>query len=202
MDKVSVLLIGIGGYGGIYLRELLYGARAEQFRIVGTVDPYGEKRELFGELRRRGIPVYAAVEEFYEMGKADLAIVATPIFLHGYQARYCMEHGSDVLCEKPICATLAEAEAMLAARNRTGRRLAIGFQWCYSESILRLKRDILAGMYGALQRMRTIVLFPGDLITMIGARDGQGKDAWIPANGCLTAWPPIQRPITCRTCCF
>ena len=48
----------------------------------------------------------------------------------------------------------------MAVRNRTGHRLAIGFQWCYSDSIRRLKQDILEGRYGKLRRIRTVVFFP------------------------------------------
>ncbi len=158
--KVTVLLVGIGGYGGVYLEELLHRSRGELYRIVGAADPYADRSKYMEELRSRGIPVYGTVEEFYREQRADLAIIATPIYLHGCQARYCMEHGSDVLCEKPVCATLDEAGAMMAVRNRTGHRLAIGFQWCYSDSIRRLKQDILEGRYGKLRRIRTVVFFP------------------------------------------
>lgn len=158
--KVTVLLVGIGGYGGVYLDELLHKPRGEQFRIVGAADPYADRSQFMDELRSRRIPVYDTVGEFYREQRADLAIIATPIYLHGCLARYCMEHGSDVLCEKPICATLDEAGTMMAVRNRTGRRLAIGFQWCYSDSVRRLKKDILEGRYGKLRRIRTVVFFP------------------------------------------
>ena len=163
MEKISVLLIGIGGYGVVYVKGLLYGRYADMFQIVGAVDPYAEKSTLAALLCSRKIPIYAAVEEFYREQKANLAIIATPIYLHGTQARYCMDHGSDVLCEKPICATLEDAVSMITTRNRTGRRLAIGFQWCYSESVLRLKQDILNGLYGTICQIRTLVFFPRTL---------------------------------------
>ena len=163
MQKISVLMIGTGGYAAIYLRELLHSPRAEQFQVTGAVDPYAGMSEFGRELSDRGVPIYNTVEEFYQAQEAELAIIATPIYLHAHQAQYCMEHGSHVLCEKPICATLEDAEAMMATRDRTGRKLAIGFQWSFSEAILKLKQDILSGLYGNIRQIRTIVYFPRNL---------------------------------------
>lgn len=162
-EKVSLLLVGIGGFGNFYIRELLYGARAEVFQIVGAVDPYAGTGETARELHDRGIPVFDTLEEFYRIHRAELAVLVTPIHLHAGQACYCMEHGSDVLCEKPMCAFPGDARAMIEARNRTGRKLAIGFQWSFDEAILRLKQDIMDGVYGKIRRMRTIVFFPRGL---------------------------------------
>lgn len=44
MEQITTLMIGTGGYGGMYLKELLYAPRAGQFQIVGAVDPYEMRR--------------------------------------------------------------------------------------------------------------------------------------------------------------
>lgn len=163
MQKTTVLMVGAGGYAGVYLKELLYTERGERFQIVGAVDPYADRSEHAEELARRGVPVYDTVEEFYREHTAELAIVVTPIYLHAGQAQYCMEHGSHVLCEKPITAVWEDAQAMIAVRDRTGRRMGIGFQWSYSEGILQLKKDIRDGVYGRINRIRTIVYFPRNM---------------------------------------
>lgn len=162
-QKISVLLVGTGGFAGLYVEELLHAERAQQFELVGAVDPYAEQSPSGREIMEKGVPVYDTVEEFYRDRTAELAFIVTPICLHAHQAEYCMEHGSDVLCEKPICASLQEAQAMIASRDRAGRRLGIGFQWSFSEGILKLKEDIMAGVYGKIRRIRTIVYFPRNL---------------------------------------
>lgn len=161
--KISVLMVGTGGYANLYVKELLHGAGAGLFEIVGAVDPYADQSESGRELMCRGVPVYCTVEDFYKERTAQLAFIVTPIYLHAHQAQYCMERGSDVLCEKPICATLKDAKAMMEVRDRTGRRLAIGFQWSFSKSMIRLKQDIINGLYGKICRFRTIVYFPRNL---------------------------------------
>nr|WP_296485737.1 Gfo/Idh/MocA family oxidoreductase [uncultured Acetatifactor sp.] len=163
MRKTTILLVGIGGFGQFYIRELLYSARAKVFQVAGAVDPYAGTGETARELRDRGIPIFHTLEEFYRTHRAELAILVTPVYLHAQQARYCMEQGSDVLCEKLICACPEDARIMIEARNRTGRKLAIGFQWSFDEAVLRLKQDILEGRYGRIRRMRTIVCFPRGL---------------------------------------
>ncbi len=160
---ITVLMVGAGGYATIYLKDLLNENNAPLFDLVGAVDPFAEKSPYIGQLREKGIPVYATLEEFYARHTAQMAIVSTPIYLHAEQSCFCMEHGSDVLCEKPICSCPEDAAAMIETQKRTGRKLAVGFQWSFSETILNLKQDILSGRYGRIKRMRTIVYFPRDM---------------------------------------
>jgi len=160
---MKVLVVGIGGYGTSYMKYLLFDEKGKKYEIVGTVDPYADKGEIVEELNKRNIPIYKTLEEFYENHTADAAIISTPIHLHAAQSAYCMEHGSHVLCEKPISATLDDAMYMIDVKNRTGYKLAIGFQWSFSDSILHLKKDILDGVYGKIQQIRTIALFPRDV---------------------------------------
>jgi predicted dehydrogenase len=56
----------------------------------------------------------------------DVALVASPVSMHGVQTIRCLEAGLHVLCEKPIALTSAEADRMIAASKATGRLLAVG----------------------------------------------------------------------------
>lgn len=162
-ETVTVLMVGTGGYGAVYLKELLDETSAKGVQLVGAVDPYVEKSPYVEQLREKGIPVYDTLDEFYAAHTAQMAIVSTPIYLHAAQVKICMENGSDVLCEKPICSCPEDAAVMLEAQRRTGRKLAIGFQWSFNESILAIKKDILAGKYGHIKRMRSITYFPRNM---------------------------------------
>lgn len=163
MEEISVLLVGTGGYAGLYVNELLHKERGKRFRVVGAVDPYAKQSESGRELIERGVPVYETVEDFYKEHTAQIACIATPICFHREQAVCCMEHGTDVLCEKPICGSLEEAYQMKQVKEQTGRLLAIGFQWSFSDGIRKLKQDIMDGVYGKIRRIRTIVYYPRNL---------------------------------------
>lgn len=162
-NEVTLLMVGTGGYASVYLREIFDHAAENGIRLVGAVDPFVAKSPCAKELQDNCIPVYDTLEEFYAKHTAQMAIVSTPIYLHAAQVITCMEHGSDVLCEKPLSSSPEDAAAMIAAQERTGRRLAVGFQWSFNKSILALKKDIMAGKYGRIRRMRSVVYFPRNM---------------------------------------
>ncbi len=136
----SIVLIGVGGYGGLIAREVLENANAHGAFVAGIVEPFIENspvKDMLGD-----IPVYKDIEEFYTHSSAELAIISTPIHLHAQQCIYCMAHGSDVLCEKPIAPTVEDALKMKQASEKYNKHLNIGFQLSHAPAILRLKEDI------------------------------------------------------------
>lgn len=151
MNNVSLLLAGIGGYGATYMRALLAAADGGGFTIAGVADPYYDASPHLEDLLRLGARPYRSIGEFYRENSAELAIVSTPIQFHGDHVGQAVGHGSHVLCEKPLGATLAEGRRILDAQSRSGRFVAIGYQWSYSQAIRALKADILAGRKGAMR---------------------------------------------------
>jgi len=158
----SVALVGIGGYGNAYVKELLDRQLAGGIKFVAAVDPAPQRCEHLSEIRDRGIPLFASLEDFSRRGRADLVILATPIQLHCEQACLAMDLGSHVLCEKPLGAHPEQIRRMVEARDRNRRQLAIGYQWSFSPEIQQLKRDISAGRFGRPKRLRTGVYWPRD----------------------------------------
>jgi predicted dehydrogenase len=156
---ISVALVGIGGYGAGYTALMLEKGHEHDARIVAAIDPAAEKAAHWSEVKKRGIPVFNSLEQFLPSGKADLAVLSTPLHLHAKGAVQCLNAGLHVLCEKPLCATLEEAHAMLAARDKAKRHVAIGYQWSYSDPVLQLKQDIQSGLLGKPKRLRTIALW-------------------------------------------
>ncbi|WP_066190946.1 Gfo/Idh/MocA family protein [Gracilibacillus timonensis] len=156
-SNVSIVLIGIGGYGDLYVSHLLDSSEAS---IVGVVDINPQKSKNYQTIIERQIPVFSSIETFYENWSADLAIISTPIHLHADQTCYALTHGSHVLCEKPMCTTVEDAERMIATRNASNKFLAIGFNWSFQPSIQALKHDIQNGLYGKPKRLKTIALWP------------------------------------------
>jgi predicted dehydrogenase len=84
--------------------------------------------------------------------RADLEAVwvATPTNLHLEHATIALEAGKHVLCTKPMTRTLAEADRMITASQRSRMRLAIGFQCRYDSRIYKAKRMIDQGRLGKI----------------------------------------------------
>ncbi|MGD8362879.1 MAG: Gfo/Idh/MocA family oxidoreductase [Gemmatimonadota bacterium] len=191
-DPISVLVVGLGGYGEVYLSALLDEEGKRRSTMVGAVDPDPGRCTRLGELEARGVPLFSSMEEFYRGGSSELAVISSPIQHHCEQACLALERGSHVLVEKPAAAVTRDVERMIRARDRAGRFVAVGFQWCFSPSILRLKEDILGGRFGEPRWGRSLTLWPrteayyGRNDWAGRRRDGEGR--WIldsPANNAM-----------------
>ncbi|RCW74799.1 Gfo/Idh/MocA family protein [Saliterribacillus persicus] len=157
--EVSVLLVGIGGYGNMYAKTLLESTDVSAY-VKGVVEINPKHAPAYQTIMDKNIPIYNSIEDFYEEQEADLAIISTPIHLHKDQACYAMEHGSHVLCEKPVTANPEHLTEMKKSRDKTGKFLAIGFNWSFTKSVQSLKQDILNGEFGKPLSMKSLVLWP------------------------------------------
>ena len=163
MDGVkTVALVGLGGYGHIYVNALLDAEPDAGVSFIAGVDPSPEGCSRLAELQQKRIPIFRSIDEFCAAGHADLVILSTPLQLHCEQTCFTMAHGSHVLCEKPLGAHPDQVRQMVEIRDRTGLQLAIGYQWSFSPAIQNLKRDISGGRYGRPKRLRTRVYWPRD----------------------------------------
>jgi predicted dehydrogenase len=159
---VSLVLVGIGGMGAVYVRELLDHRDAGTFRIAGAVDPDPERCPWLEELHAIGVPMFATLEAFYRNRTAELAVVSSPIQFHAAQTCLALAKGSHVLCEKPVAGTIGEARRMMEAERGSDRRVAVGYQWSFSPAIQELKKDVLAGRFGRAGRLKCLYLWPRD----------------------------------------
>ena len=83
----------------------------------------------------------------------DVVVVATPPQVHAEVAKVFLQRGIDVLCEKPLTRTLAEAEELAALVESTGRILVLTH--CYAGfPMVRHARDLAAS--GALGGIRLV----------------------------------------------
>ena len=79
----------------------------------------------------------------------DVVVITTPEFLHAEQALAAVEAGKPVLCEKPISATLAEADAMIGAAERTGVKLMIAHSRRFTRRYKEVRAVLDSGAIGA-----------------------------------------------------
>ena len=158
---VTVVIAGIGGYGYCYLQELWSTYTPDQVRLAGVVDPAAEASAHISRINAEGIPVFEDMESFYAAGlTADLAVIVSPIHCHVPQSITALQRGSRVLCDKPLSATVREADELMAAEKAAGSPVMVGYQWSYSQAVQTLKQDIISGRYGKPLRAKAICLWP------------------------------------------
>ncbi|MDR3754523.1 MAG: Gfo/Idh/MocA family oxidoreductase, partial [Terracidiphilus sp.] len=106
-------MAGAGAFGRNHLRVLreLETERAG-VALVAAVDPDAARADEAA--RQYDIPVFASVDALLKADlKLDAACVAVPTVKHYEVARELLDKGLDLLIEKPLAATLAEADALI-----------------------------------------------------------------------------------------
>jgi predicted dehydrogenase len=97
-----------------------------RFDLVALVEPSATVRDALA--RRYGIArTYADAGELLADGGVDAAVICTPAFTHADLVVDCLQAGLHVLCEKPLCITLADADRIIAARERCRRVVQVGY---------------------------------------------------------------------------
>ncbi|MBQ9070746.1 MAG: Gfo/Idh/MocA family oxidoreductase [Clostridia bacterium] len=191
-NKIKIVCVGIGGYASVYWKALFADTEGD-FEIVGAVDPFPEGSPYYEEIKTRGIPLYSNMEDFYREHSADLAIITTPIHLHTRQTLFALEHGSNVLCEKPLSGVSTDAEVIEKRAAELGKFVMIGYQWSYAPAILGLKSDVLSGKLGAPVSLKTRILWPrkkeyftrgSGWAGKLKAKDGTVINDSVAANAC------------------
>lgn len=160
-SPVSVVLVGTSGMGLHYLIALLEEFSPGEVELRAVVDPFPEKSERYAELKKRKIPTFCTLSEFFNSGQTvDLAVISSPTHYHVPQSSEALQYGCYVFCEKPISATIQDADQLIQERDKAKRWVMIGYQWSYSKAIQDLKHDILKGLFGKPVRLKTLCFWP------------------------------------------
>lgn len=161
-EPVTVVQVALGGYGFHYFNALCELQSQGKVRIAGVVDPDAESSDHWDRIVEDRIPFLTSLPRFYDSNKADLAVIVSPFQFHADQSILAMQHDSHVLCEKPVAATVQDVNRMIGTRESSDRWIEIGYQWSYSDSIQRLKADIVQGRFGPPSSGKALYLWPRD----------------------------------------
>lgn len=121
MSQHSTLIIGCGSIGERHLRCFL----ATERTAVSAADASPDILSRVGETY--GVATSADWRAEIRRGIHDLAVICTPASLHVEMATYALEHGLHVLIEKPLSQSLDGLGELLAARDRSGRQVAVAY---------------------------------------------------------------------------
>jgi predicted dehydrogenase len=118
-------VIGVGAFGRNHARVYRQLQEAGRVRLVGVVDP--ETARADAAAREFGCKAFGSVEQMLTThSEVQAASVAVPTVLHLEVARTLMEAGVDVLIEKPLAATLGEADELVRVAAKHKRVAQVG----------------------------------------------------------------------------
>ena len=145
-DKLRVAVVGAGVFGRHHMRILSQSPNAE---LAGVVDvDNGRASAAAAEYK---CPAFASLNEL--AGKADAAVVAVPTSAHSQVGCALLEHGLDVLVEKPIAADRPSAERLVETATRNGRILQVGHLEHYNPAVAALKKVVRLPLFFEIHRL-------------------------------------------------
>ena len=145
--------VGFVGCGGIannkhFPAQKRMGERVSMQAFCDIIPERAEKAAR--EYGAEGARVYTDYREMLEKENLDIVHVLTPNKSHCEITVAALEAGCHVMCEKPMAATSADAEKMLEAARRTGKKLTIGYQNRFRPDAIYLKRACANGDLGEI----------------------------------------------------
>jgi len=118
-------VIGVGAFGRNHARVYRQLQQADSVRLVGVVDPDTTRADAIA--REFECKAFGSVEQMLTThSEVQAASVAVPTALHVEVARTLMEAGVDVLIEKPVAATLSEADELMRVALEHKRVAQVG----------------------------------------------------------------------------
>jgi predicted dehydrogenase len=144
----SIAVIGCGTVVDQYYRGALVKLeRRGVARVVALVDPDPGRSAALAR-HFRSARAFAAPGDALAHTAVDLTIVASPPSLHAAHALAAFGAGSHVLCEKPMAASVEDAERMVAAGRSARRVLAVGMTRRMFPYLAEMRSLIAAGALG------------------------------------------------------
>ena len=160
---LKVALIGIGGmgychyccYDNIKDAEIVAVCDVREDMAKGKILSRATSLKEAGKIAKDApLPrVYGDLETLLATEKIDVADICTPTYLHAEMAIKCLEKGVHVLCEKPMTLTAREAETVLAAAEKSGKKFMAAHVVRFMSPYVYLRKTIESGKYGKLQRL-------------------------------------------------
>jgi predicted dehydrogenase len=118
-------VIGVGAFGRNHARVYRELQQAGSVRLVGVVDPDTPRADAVAS--EFGCKAFGSVEQMLTThSEVQAASVAVPTVLHLEVARTLMQAGVDVLIEKPVAVTLAEADELIGVARDYKRVAQVG----------------------------------------------------------------------------
>jgi predicted dehydrogenase len=154
-------MIGCGGMARHHIRTMVKMKDTTQISVVcePSAQAYEDTAALFEEA---GLPVPTNQPDLAKLlsdhkGAIDAAFIITPHAYHHDQTTACLEAGIDVLLEKPMVMTGAEAESLIATRNRTGKLLVVAFPGSLSPNVRTAVNMLRNGNIGKIKTISGVV---------------------------------------------
>jgi len=145
-NKLNIGVVGIGHLGNYHLQKY---SKLENCEIVAVADALSDRSKKASD-----IYTCEAFTDYSKMlGKVDAVSIAVPTGEHYMVARDFLAAGVDVLIEKPICATLTQADELIGLAKTKNLILQVGFVERFNPAVMALENIIEKPMFIEAHRL-------------------------------------------------
>lgn len=166
--KLRLALIGTGGIAGAHVRGLL--ALPDLIECVALCDVSAENLHRRNESLGGKVPVFHDWQQMLAVagGTLDAVDICLPHHLHAPAILDAAAAGKHILCEKPLCLDLAEADRIAAAVERAGILYMSAHNQLFLPVVREAQQLIAAGAIGAVRWIRSQDCFAANKETFRG----------------------------------
>jgi len=157
LRKVNMAVVGCGFWGKNHAR--IY-SELENADLVAVADLNEDAACALGE--RYGADHHGDPADLFMREDVDAISICTPTVTHAKIALAAIEAGKHVLVEKPMTSTVAEAERLIAASEKAGVKLTVGFVERFNPGVIEALRLVGEGKIGdvILARAHRVSRYP------------------------------------------
>jgi predicted dehydrogenase len=187
-------VVGGGIRGSLFGAAIRQHARAD---LVAVCDPDPGVRERAGAVL--GVPSYPDTAAMLGAHpELTAAVIASPDFAHREAAVRCLEQGLDLMIEKPLATTVADADAIVAAADAADAKIMIAFENRWNPRFAEIRRQLAAGEAGAVVNqvvdLNDTIFVPTSMLSWAD----RSSPAWflMPHSLDLACWLSGSRPVS------
>lgn len=147
MSQDGIGIIGTGSIAGAHLNAYLSEPRS---RVVAVADIDAERARQFAAKAGDNVAAYDDYRTLLSRDDIDVVSICTPPFAHAEVAIAALQAGKHVLVEKPMAASLAEADAMIDAARQADRKLGVVFQYRWRHDWMKAKHLVSDERFGKI----------------------------------------------------
>jgi predicted dehydrogenase len=115
---------------------------------VGGADPDAARQQRAAAAF--GVPTFPSLDELLAKARPDAVLIGTPPDSHRALCLTALRAGAHVICEKPFVSSVAEADEVIAAADRAGRRLALNHEFREMPIFKAVRDHVASGAAGDL----------------------------------------------------
>ena len=150
---IRVAIIGTGSIANAHVQAYLKQAGRCEIAALCDVVP-GKAQQMKERYGFQNTDCYEDYRELLQREDIDLVDVCAPPFVHAQASIAALRSGKNVVCEKPMAASLEECDAMLRARDESGKMLSIIAQNRFRKPIRDLKALLDSGLAGKVRHVQ------------------------------------------------